>query len=224
MRSKLLTGHGQNGALLCDLPQRGSGPLNMAVWRSKLWIWILLVTSPRGLAVTKPKLLGDEYLSDSEGNALMSRSKKQFLTDCPEPGDLADPFTVRTLDGEFSYAPGTLRGPLIIHTYTNRSGFLECLWTSESSLRSLVEDLPNSTQLLFLSLDDSALTDVTWMREQVRRVASTHRYRSHRFLPSKPALSTVTQTCLEDFFIFIFLQLTPCNLHLHDFARTVLHQ
>uniref|UniRef100_H3C439 Si:dkey-256h2.1 n=1 Tax=Tetraodon nigroviridis TaxID=99883 RepID=H3C439_TETNG len=89
-------------------------------------------------------------------------------------GTLAEPFTVRTLEGEFSYEPGALRGPLIIHTYTNRSGFLECLWTSEASLRSLVEDLPSSTQLLFLSLDDSALSDVTWMREQVQRVAGAH--------------------------------------------------
>lgn len=174
----LSSGHGQNRALICDLPQRGSVPLNMVERRSKLWIWILIVTGPLSAAVTKPKLLGDEYPSETEGNALMSRPQKQFLTDCPEPGDLAEPFTVRTLDGEFSYAPGALRGPLIIHTYTNKSGFLECLWTSESSLRSLVEHLPDSTHLLFLSLDDSALSDVTWMREQVLRVASTHRYQS----------------------------------------------
>lgn len=149
----------------------------MVVWWPKLWIWIwiLALTSQPSLAGTKPKLLGGECFAESEDNALVSRSKKDFLTDCPEPGDLAEPFTVRTLDGEFSYEPGALRGPLIIHTYTRKSAFLECLWTSESSLRSLVEDLPNSTQLLLLSLDDSALSDVTWMREQVRRVARTHR-------------------------------------------------
>lgn len=135
----------------------------------------------------------------------MSRSKKDFLTDRPEPGDLAEPFSVRTLDGEFSYQPGALRGPLIIHTYTNKSGFLECLWTSESSLRSLVEDLPNSTQLLFLSLDDSALSDVTWMREQVRRVASTRRYGSP--VPATQTdRSAVTGTWLQDSF---------CNQHLN---------
>lgn len=148
----------------------------MVEWRSELWVWILVLTSPLSLAVTKPKLLGDENFLDAADKALMSRSRKDFLTDCPEPGDLAEPFTVRTLEGEFSYEPGALRGPLIIHTYTNRSGFLECLWTSEASLRSLVEDLPSSTQLLFLSLDDSALSDVTWMREQVQRVAGAHRY------------------------------------------------
>lgn len=158
----------------------------MFVRRSKLWLWILLVTGPLSLAVTKPKLLRDDYLSEGEGTALMSRSKTEFLTDCPQPGDLAEPFTVRTLDGEFAYVPGALRGPLIIHTYTNKSGFLECLWTSEASLRSLVEDLPNSTQLLFLSLDESALSDATWMREQLQRVASTHRYQSPDFARTVP--------------------------------------
>lgn len=177
LRSKLLrSGHGQNRALVCDLPRRGSVPLNMVVWWPELRLWILVVTSALSLAITKPKLLGDENFLDAEGNALVSRTKNDFRTDCPEPGDLAEPFTVRTLDGEFSYEPGALRGPLIVHTYTNRSAFLECLWTSESSLRSLVEDLPSSTQLLFLSLDDSALGDVTWMRAQVQRVASAHRY------------------------------------------------
>lgn len=133
-------------------------------------MWFLLVAAPSSVRA-KPKLIGDELSSEFEDNALMLRSKKRILTDCPEPGDLADSFTVRTLDGEFSFEPGTLRGPLIIHTYTNKSGFLECLWSSESSLRSLVEDLPDSTHLLVLSLDDSARSDVTWMREQVRRVA-----------------------------------------------------
>ena len=151
----------------------------MVVGGSKLCIWILFATVPPSLGSgTKPKPLRDEYFQELEGNALMLRSKKDSLTNCPEPGDLAEPFAVRTLDGEFSYEPGALRGPLIIHTYTNKSAFLECLWTSESSLRSLVEDLPNSTQLLVLSLDDSALSDVTWMSQQVRRVARAHRYRS----------------------------------------------
>lgn len=93
------------------------------------------------------------------------------MADGPEPGDAANAFTVPTLDGEFTYEPGTLRGPLIIHAFTNKSGFLECLWSSESSLNSLVEDLPESTQVLFLSLDESAVSDALWMRDQVQRVA-----------------------------------------------------
>lgn len=145
-------------------------------WWWTLWMWFL-VAGPGSSVQAKPKLIGDELSSDFEANALMLRSFRRILTDCPEPGDLADSFTVRTLDGEFSYEPGALRGPLIIHTYTNKSGFLECLWSSESSLRSLVEDLPDSAQLLLLSLDESALSDVTWMREQVLRVAAVSRCR-----------------------------------------------
>ncbi|XP_017284069.1 uncharacterized protein si:dkey-256h2.1 isoform X2 [Kryptolebias marmoratus] len=89
----------------------------------------------------------------------------------PEPGDLAAAFTVPTLDGKFSYEPGALKESLIIHAFTNKSGFLECLWSSEVSLSSLVEGLPDSSQVLVLSQDDSAVTDVLWMREQLHRVA-----------------------------------------------------
>lgn len=146
----------------------------MLGWR--LWLW-LLAAGPGGSVRAKPKLIGDELSSESEGNALVLRSNQRSLTDAPEPGDLSDSFTVRTLDGDFSYAPGALGGPLVVHAYTNKSAFLECLWSSEASLRSLVEDLPARTQLLLLSLDDSARGDVTWMREQVRRVAAASRCR-----------------------------------------------
>uniref|UniRef100_A0A7N6BP32 Peptide-N-glycosidase F N-terminal domain-containing protein n=1 Tax=Anabas testudineus TaxID=64144 RepID=A0A7N6BP32_ANATE len=89
----------------------------------------------------------------------------------PEPGDLASAFRVPTLDGEFSFQPGAERGSLVIHAFTNKSGFLECLWSSESSLSSLVRDLPDSTHMLFLSLDDSAVSDALWMRDQLQRAA-----------------------------------------------------
>lgn len=89
-----------------------------------------------------------------------------------EPGDRADAFKVPTLDGEFSYEPGDLNGSLVIHAFTNKSGFLECLWSSASSLSSLFEGLPESTRILFLSLDDSALSDALWMREQLHRAAA----------------------------------------------------
>uniref|UniRef100_A0A3P9KSS7 Si:dkey-256h2.1 n=1 Tax=Oryzias latipes TaxID=8090 RepID=A0A3P9KSS7_ORYLA len=89
----------------------------------------------------------------------------------PEPGDPADAFTVPTLDGRFSYQPGALEGPVVIHAFTNKSGFLEAMWSSESSLRRLVDGLPQSTRVLFVSLDDSAVTDALWMREQLQRAA-----------------------------------------------------
>ncbi|XP_047217316.1 uncharacterized protein si:dkey-256h2.1 isoform X2 [Girardinichthys multiradiatus] len=92
----------------------------------------------------------------------------------PEPGDRARAFQVPTLDGKFSYDPaeGALKESLVIHAFTNKSGFLECLWSSESSLKSLVKGLPDRTQVLFLSLDDSAVSDALWMREQLDRAAA----------------------------------------------------
>lgn len=158
---------------------------NMASLRLKFSVlWFLVVlTAHMTEAMGKLKMIGDEAASEFQGNTVMLRSGKTSMADGPEPGDLANPFTVRTLDGEFSYEPGALRGPLIIHAFTNKSGFLECLWSSESSLTSLVQDLPESTQVLFLSLDDSAVSDALWMRDQVQRVAIAHRCpeRSHCF-------------------------------------------
>uniref|UniRef100_A0A3Q3VQB7 Peptide-N-glycosidase F N-terminal domain-containing protein n=1 Tax=Mola mola TaxID=94237 RepID=A0A3Q3VQB7_MOLML len=129
----------------------------------------VVLTALVTVAGGKLKLIGDELASDLHGNAVAVRPAKKSMADGPEPGDLADSFTVRTLDGEFSYKQGPQLGPLIVHAFTNKSGFLECLWSSESSLSSLVEELPDSTQVLFLSLDDCALSDVWWMREQVRK-------------------------------------------------------
>ncbi|XP_062841754.1 uncharacterized protein si:dkey-256h2.1 [Trichomycterus rosablanca] len=92
-----------------------------------------------------------------------------------EPGDPASEFRVRTLTGEFVYPlRDNNKSSVIIHAFTNKSAFLECLWTSNSSLSDLVELLPVSTELLFLSLDDAAAQQAVWMREQVYR-AATHR-------------------------------------------------
>ncbi|XP_041798340.1 uncharacterized protein si:dkey-256h2.1 isoform X2 [Chelmon rostratus] len=145
----------------------------MAPLRSKFsMLWLLVVlTACATEAAWRPKLIGDEAAFESKENMLSLRSQKSSTAAGPEPGDLAEAFTVRTLDGEFSYQPGALRGPLIIHAFTNKSGFLECLWSSESSLTSLVQDLPDSTQVLFLSMDDSSVTDALWMRDQLHRVA-----------------------------------------------------
>ncbi|XP_044064160.1 uncharacterized protein si:dkey-256h2.1 [Siniperca chuatsi] len=144
----------------------------MALLRSKFsMLWILVVTAHMTAALFKPKLIEYDEACESQDNTVSLRSSKASTAPGPEPGDLAAAFTVRTLDGEFSYQPGAMRGPVIIHAFTNKSGFMECMWSSESSLTSLVQDLPNSTQVLFLSLDDSAVSDALWMREQVQRVA-----------------------------------------------------
>lgn len=123
----------------------------------------------------KPKVIGAELPSEVQGNTLALRSGKPSMADGPEPGDAASAFRVRTLDGEFCYEPGSQQEPIFVHAFTNKSGFLECLWSSESSLGSLVDELPASAQVLFLSLDDSAHSDVLWMKEQVHRVAAAHR-------------------------------------------------
>lgn len=139
-----------------------------------LWFLVVLIAH---VAQTKgkAKMIGDEAASYYQDKTVMLRSGKTSMADGPEPGDLANAFTVHTLDGEFSYEPGALQGHVIIHAFTNKSGFLECMWSSEASLTSLVEDLPESTQVLFLSLDDSAVDDALWMRERVERVALMHR-------------------------------------------------
>lgn len=147
---------------------------NMAAPRLKFSALSLLAVLTAHLieAIGKPKLIGDEAAYEFRGTTVALRPRKTSITVGPEPGDAANPFTVPTLDGEFTYEPGALRGPLIIHAFTNKSGFLECLWSSESSLASLVEDLPESAQVLFLSLDESAVSDALWMRDQVQRVAT----------------------------------------------------
>lgn len=88
--------------------------------------------------------------------------------DGPQPGDAAEAFRVATLDGEFQYEPGGLRGALLVHAFTNKSAFLEALWGSDASVTCLLEALPDSAHVLFLSLDDSAATDALWMRERLQ--------------------------------------------------------
>uniref|UniRef100_A0A672S712 Uncharacterized LOC107592527 n=1 Tax=Sinocyclocheilus grahami TaxID=75366 RepID=A0A672S712_SINGR len=97
-----------------------------------------------------------------------------------EPGDVAPAFQVQTLDGVFIYSPQNgSRSALVVHAFTNKSAFLECLWTWSESLSELLTYLPSSTEVLLLSLDDTALQDALWMREQVYRAAA-HGYR-HTF-------------------------------------------
>ncbi|XP_026172906.1 uncharacterized protein LOC113136365 isoform X2 [Mastacembelus armatus] len=145
---------------------------------SLLWLLVLVtahVTEGAGRPRQRLKLSEDEELvwgSRDHTTSLRSRKTSSPETAAgPEPGDAAAAFKVPTLDGEFSYQPGAVRGSLVIHAFTNKSGFLECLWSSEASLFSLVQDLPERTQVLFVSLDESAVSDALWMREQLQRAA-----------------------------------------------------
>ncbi|XP_044215965.1 uncharacterized protein si:dkey-256h2.1 [Thunnus albacares] len=155
----------------------------MALLRSKsslLW-FLVVVTVHVSAAEQRPMrrmtLAEDDVVWESKRNTFSLRSSKtthRANAVGPEPGDVAAAFRVPTLDGEFIYQPGNLKGSLVIHAFTNKSGFLECMWSSESSLSSLVQDLPDSTHVLFLSQDDSAVSDALWMQEQVQRAAVTH--------------------------------------------------
>uniref|UniRef100_A0A4W4EBS1 Peptide-N-glycosidase F N-terminal domain-containing protein n=1 Tax=Electrophorus electricus TaxID=8005 RepID=A0A4W4EBS1_ELEEL len=111
-------------------------------------------------------------ISDEITNYLKSEHKPAGLAGF-EPGDLAQDFRVKTLDGEFVYPlQKNANSSVIIHAFTNKSAFLECLWTSNASLSDLVQYLPETAEVLFLSLDDSAPLDALWMREQVYRAAT----------------------------------------------------
>lgn len=94
-----------------------------------------------------------------------------------EPGDVAPAFKVQTLNGVFQYSPqNDSRSALIVHAFTNKSAFLECLWTWNESLSDLLKYLPANTEVLLLSLDDTAQQDALWMKEQVY-TAAAHGYR-----------------------------------------------
>ncbi|GCC23001.1 hypothetical protein chiPu_0001392 [Chiloscyllium punctatum] len=85
------------------------------------------------------------------------------------PGMAAPPFSLDTLDGRLSY-PAVPERPdrsFIFQAFTNKSGFLECLWSSPASLVALVDGLPPHTHLVFMSFDDSAPRDVRWMKQQL---------------------------------------------------------
>lgn len=139
-------------------------------------VFIVQVTQVEGTRKERTTLAGDEEVMRGPPHSLARLfSRRSFdapsSSPGPEPGDPAAAFTVPTLDGEFSFQPGASRRSLIIHAFTNHSGFLESLWSSESSLGSLVEGLPDSAEVLFVSLDESAVSDVLWMREQLQRAA-----------------------------------------------------
>uniref|UniRef100_A0A8C9V7G5 Si:dkey-256h2.1 n=1 Tax=Scleropages formosus TaxID=113540 RepID=A0A8C9V7G5_SCLFO len=94
-----------------------------------------------------------------------------------EPGDPAPPFHVETLDGQqFAYPPPSgLNFSLVIHGFTNKSAFLECLWTRDTALADLLQGFPEGARALFLSFDETARSDARWMRSQIERAAAALR-------------------------------------------------
>ncbi|XP_032898127.1 uncharacterized protein LOC116986660 [Amblyraja radiata] len=90
-----------------------------------------------------------------------------------EPGMNAPPFTLHTLDGPLSFPLSGQQGPasFILHAFTNKSGFLEAMWASDTALAPLAAtSLPHHTHLVFLSFDEHAPQDVRWMKQRVVQV------------------------------------------------------
>ncbi|XP_067860286.1 uncharacterized protein si:dkey-256h2.1 [Heptranchias perlo] len=89
-----------------------------------------------------------------------------------EPGMAAPPFTLDTLDGRLIYPPPRGQSPrsFIFQAFTNKSGFLECMWASEPSVAALVDKLPEQSHVVFMSFDDTASGDVRWMKHRLVQV------------------------------------------------------
>ncbi|XP_038058293.1 uncharacterized protein LOC119729686 isoform X2 [Patiria miniata] len=84
------------------------------------------------------------------------------------PDQPAQPFKLFTLNGIVEYPSALFADkPMIFHAFDNHSAFLECLWTSEDSLQSLVSGSPNNTHFVFLPTSDDPLQDALWMRGQI---------------------------------------------------------
>ena len=87
------------------------------------------------------------------------------------PSEKAPNFTLPTLQGSIIYKgikneETNINLPIIFHEFTNHSGFLECLWTKESSLLELIDNSPDNTQYVFLSSSNDALGTAEWMKTQ----------------------------------------------------------
>uniref|UniRef100_A0A672T0F1 Si:dkey-256h2.1 n=1 Tax=Sinocyclocheilus grahami TaxID=75366 RepID=A0A672T0F1_SINGR len=80
-----------------------------------------------------------------------------------EPGDPAPAFQVQTLDGEFIYSPQNgSRSALIVHAFTNKSTFLECLWMWSG--KEILSRLHFSLTSVFCTRGDAVDTTVASLR------------------------------------------------------------
>ena len=88
------------------------------------------------------------------------------------PGETAPNFTLPTLSGKPLIYRGikdnktNIKPPLVFHEFTNHSGFLECLWTKDSSLLELIDNSPNNTDYVFLTSSNDAKQTAQWMKDR----------------------------------------------------------
>jgi hypothetical protein len=99
-----------------------------------------------------------------------------------KPGEFAPSFRLQTLNGRISYKKAhknttTPQHPIIFHAFTNRSAFLEVLWTNKHSIIGLLLNSPRNTRYVFMSFSENAKEEAQWMRRVIyHAVDNFYRY------------------------------------------------
>lgn len=91
------------------------------------------------------------------------------------PNEIAPNFTLSTLDGPIIYKgaknpASTIHPPIIFHEFTNYSGFLEGLWTKDSSLLELVDNSPDNADYVFMTSEQDANGIASWMKKRFEEI------------------------------------------------------
>ena len=106
------------------------------------------------------------FTSSLEATSLKdSTSLKSFV-----PGSKASNFQIWTLNhGIIEYPSPKLPADAMIgfHSFTNHSGFLECMWTNIDSLQDFINTSPSTAYYIFMTFDSNAVEIVSWMRSQL---------------------------------------------------------
>ncbi|XP_067865889.1 uncharacterized protein si:dkey-256h2.1 isoform X2 [Heterodontus francisci] len=158
--------------LLLGLRGNEAGPPPQAGWRTertgneKLWKVKERTVYGYGRGLLAPRAGAEADWGSGSGAGALPRPRAAFSL---EPGMAAPPFTLNTLDGQLSFPPAQEQRPrsYIFQAFTNKSGFLECMWTSGSSIAALVDGLPEHSHVVFLSFDDTAPRDARWIKHRI---------------------------------------------------------
>lgn len=87
------------------------------------------------------------------------------------PNEKAPNFTLPTLNGPIVYKgvghkDTNVHPPMIFHEFTNHSGFLECLWTKDSSILELIDNSPDNVKYIFMTSSNDATATAEWMKKR----------------------------------------------------------
>ena len=108
-------------------------------------------------------------------NALTDQDRRGLLSvfnpsSSITPGSKAQSFQIWTLNsGLVIYPSSKLPADAAIgfHSYTNHSGFLECMWTNAASLQDFIHTSPPSVYYIFMTFDTNSVEIVSWMHNQL---------------------------------------------------------